>query len=89
MKTATFSPPPAGPGSLSASDRIGGDAADFERLQRRIARRADELAARGLTRATNGEARRLWIKAEHEILGADSRVALADLLRLIATLGRG
>ena len=89
MKIATSSSRPDEPASRIASDRIGGAPADFERLQLRIARRADELAASGLARVTNGEARRLWIKAEHEILGSDSRVALADLLRLIATLSRG
>ncbi len=57
-------------------------------LQLTIARRADALAQAERPPLRTGSDRRHWIKAEREILGPASRIALIDLLRLCAGLSR-
>jgi hypothetical protein len=54
------------------------------RLQLRIARRADEIARQEALPPRIGPGRRLWMKAEREVLGPASRIALFNLLNLCA-----
>jgi hypothetical protein len=75
-------PPPQ---ELAARRPIDGE---FFPLQLRIAQRADDLARTEPGHAHAGPGRRLWIKAEREIVGAASRVALADLLSLCRHFSR-
>ena len=58
----------------------------WEALQRRIARRADELSRDAPPSVRRGPGRLLWVKAEREILGSESRVGLVDLLQVCARL---
>ena len=60
----------------------------WEGVQLRIARRADELAKNASPLFRRGSGRLLWVKAEREILGPRSRVALTDLLQLCARLSQ-
>lgn len=61
-----------------------GSTVDLADLQLRIARRADELAREEAGHWHRGSGRRLWIKAERELLGPVSKSALFDLLKLCA-----
>jgi hypothetical protein len=61
----------------------------WEALQVQIAWRADELSRAASPFVRQGSGRLLWMKAENEILGAGSRIAIWSLFDLAARLSRG